>query len=562
MNKKAKQRIDVMIAAGVNPARLKGSEAQGLKLGRSTIKLIGNDGQATQAGKYWTIASGQPLPVGGFMQQDAVREGNVETIKLADGRKGVTRKWDEATGVYKFTKLGNDYYKLLRRNYVAAVPVIIDGKRKNGSTYKVKSHMPVEKLGLKPKSIPLNMGSPQRRARVKQMIEEELPDEALYEVSDESWTLDPDGSWKISEETVGTNPDTGNGESHVVLDRRVGARPVFTQFLFAEALCDEAFEEHPDKLCCPRQIASILKLDLSEVCRDLLTVERALYQTENWEEVGCIPKMVLEYARMNGLGCCILHNEQVVDTLPGNPILAFTVHEGHSYFYKTTRIRQALMARRTGEITHLKKAQRSASTPITSEWKPWADEIEAGHFFVDENDMATVRAWFLDRKKHPKVMMKDELRPRGLLYNLTKRVDGQVGTCVIHSIPENAGEIIEWLKRLDIGLEYRGEGLPNVALKVLQRLVKGNREREWLTGERKAELLEEYDFKCAMCDSRSSSMEWDHICRLSESFGEQEFQPLCLFLTHISEPTRLRRISNDVFCLNKKIRLVVEAPQT
>ena len=51
MNKKAKQRIDAMIAAGVSPARLKGSEGQALKLGRSTIKLIGNGGEATTAGK-------------------------------------------------------------------------------------------------------------------------------------------------------------------------------------------------------------------------------------------------------------------------------------------------------------------------------------------------------------------------------------------------------------------------------------------------------------------------------------------------------------------------------
>ena len=123
--------------------------------------------------------------------------------------------------------------------------------------------------------------------------------------------------------------------------------------------------------------------------------------------------------------------------------------------------------------------------------------------------------------------MKDELRPRGLLYNLTKRGDGQVGTCFIHSLPENSEQIKDWLGQLNIGLEYRGEGLPNVALKVLQRLVKGNRTREWLTGEKKAELLEEYDFKCAMCDSRSSELEWDHVCRLSESFGQQEFQPLC-----------------------------------
>ena len=82
----------------------------------------------------------------------------------------------------------------------------------------------------------------------------------------------------------------------------MGARPVFTQFLFAESLCEEDFEEHHDKLCCPRQIASILKLDVGEVCQDLLTVERALYQTETWEEVGCSPRMVHEYCRMNGLG--------------------------------------------------------------------------------------------------------------------------------------------------------------------------------------------------------------------------------------------------------------------
>ena len=237
--------------------------------------------------------------------------------------------------------------------------------------------------------------------------------------------------------------------------------------------------------------------------------------------------MVLEYCRMNDLGCVVVHNEAVIETLPGSPILAFTVHEGHSYFYKAPRVRLALMRRRTGEVTKLKKAQRSATTPLTTEWKPWADEIEDGHFFVQEEELPTVRAWFLAQKKHPKVMMKDELRPRGLLYNLTKRGDGQVGTCFVHSLPENSEQIKDWLGQLNIGLEYRGEGLPNVALKVLQRLVKGNRRREWLTGEKKAELLEEYDWRCAMCDSRSSSMEWDHVCRLSESFGEQEFQPLC-----------------------------------
>ncbi len=324
------------------------------------------------------------MPVGGYLQQTAIREGNTEYIKLHTGMKAATRKWDEATGIYKFTKLGKQYYKTQRRNYLVSVPVLIQGRRKDGSTYQLKSRMPIEKLGLKPKSIPLDMDSPTRYDRVRGMVEAELPDGALYEVSDETWTLDPTGNWRISEETV--KVEGGVGSVHIVLDRRLGAQPVYNQFLFPDALCDEAFEDHDDKMCCPRQIAAILKLDLTDVCNDLLMVERALYQTEEWEQQGYSPRVVLEYCRMNDLGCVIVHNEAVIETL------AFPVHEGHSYFYKTPRVRLALMRRRTGETKKLKKAQRAATTPLTSEWKPWASVIEDGHFFVPEDELSTVRA--------------------------------------------------------------------------------------------------------------------------------------------------------------------------
>ena len=82
------------------------------------------------------------------------------------------------------------------------------------------------------------------------------------------------------------------------------------------------------------------------------------------------------------------------------------------------------------------------------------------------------------------------------------------------------------MKRLDCGLVYRGEGLPNMALKVLHRLVKQGRERVWLTGEEKAVILEQNEHKCALCLSRGP-FEWDHIARHSESYGEQVFQNLC-----------------------------------
>ncbi len=50
------------------------------------------------------------------------------------------------------------------------------------------------------------MTSPRRREKVRSLVEKELP-AILYEQSDEVWTLDPDGAWKIHEETIGMDEE-------------------------------------------------------------------------------------------------------------------------------------------------------------------------------------------------------------------------------------------------------------------------------------------------------------------------------------------------------------------
>ena len=66
-----------------------------------------------------------------------------------------------------------------------------------------------------------------------------------------------------------------------------------------EGICKEAFEEHEDNCCVPRQIAAVLKFECADVCRDMDAVERRLYPDApaSWHEVGCTPRMVLEYCR-------------------------------------------------------------------------------------------------------------------------------------------------------------------------------------------------------------------------------------------------------------------------
>ena len=135
MNKANNIRIDAMIAANTLPQHLKGSEGIALKSGRIIVKLLNDEGALTAAGTYWALQSDRDLPAGGFMQQTATREGNVESIRLRDGTKRVTRRWNEGSSEYKFTRLRNTYYQTVRRTYLVTVPVIVNGVRKNGSTY-------------------------------------------------------------------------------------------------------------------------------------------------------------------------------------------------------------------------------------------------------------------------------------------------------------------------------------------------------------------------------------------------------------------------------------------
>jgi hypothetical protein len=218
--------------------------------------------------------------------------------------------------------MGARYYLQMWRNFVVHVPFIVHGTRADLSTYSYKAHYTVEK------------SSPERYDRVKDLVRAGLPENGVvYEVSEERWTLDPNGGWKVSEETVGVHPDTGEAEAHVVLDRRVGARPLPPPtLLFAEAVCAEAFEDYGDNLCAPRQIAAILKRDFEEVCDALRDLEFRTIGTDTLEQ-GCSSRLILEFCQQHGYGAAVVHNERVLETLVDKPVLAWAVHEGHCYFY-------------------------------------------------------------------------------------------------------------------------------------------------------------------------------------------------------------------------------------
>ena len=65
---------------------------------RKRAVLRSDDGKLTNAGKEWESLTGRVLRDGGFMGQEPVRRGNVERIKLRDGKMEVTRRWVPSQG--------------------------------------------------------------------------------------------------------------------------------------------------------------------------------------------------------------------------------------------------------------------------------------------------------------------------------------------------------------------------------------------------------------------------------------------------------------------------------
>jgi hypothetical protein len=257
--------------------------------------------------------------------------------------------------------------------------------------------------------------------------------------------------------------------------------------------------------------------------------------------------MVFDFCRIRGFGAVCVHLGAVVENLPaepGKPTVAFVVHEAHCNFYSSLRACRALAGRKEVAYDKLRREPGSSDTPPVSTSKPFEYKLEHGHYHVPEGDLPSVRAWFLVSGRSPKCILKDQVRLKSLVYNLSRRDKGK-GTVIVHGLPPEAAEIQAWLEHLNLGIEYKGEGLPAISTKVLHQLLR-HRERVHLTGEEKAELLEKHDHRCALCDRRSSAFEWDHIERFSESFGEQRFQPLCPECHRTKTATESRSFDSDL----------------
>ena len=202
-------------------------------------------------------------------------------------------------------------------------------------------------------------------------------------------------------------------------------------------------------MCIPRQMSAILNIDFGTIVNELDEIQRELYGPG--DRRGYLPAAVLEYAKLSGLACAVVHNGNTIEACEGNsPILCFCVLETHSYFYSCQKAAKALLKRQPINKKNVKmKKEYKGSSPPFSEWKPWQHEMEPGHYYTADESISSVRAWFLQSGRIPLVMLTgDGFNVKSLIYDLLPAFDkASSGRIFIHSVPDNAWEINEQVRR-------------------------------------------------------------------------------------------------------------------
>ena len=460
------------IAAGATP-QVANSGATVLRGdGRKFKQLVNSAGKLTEAGRLYQGETGTVLATDSYdTDQTPRREGNVEYISMRRGKDKVVRRWDAALSKWSYTAVGKKFFAQKRVQYIVKVPATFEGKRANGTPYRRQGYFPLSE----PISVKMTDTQAQRDTKIKNHVRSEYPSGVLAEYSEETITIREGAEWQILEMT--TEPGAAAGDDPVtdVTERPLAGHPSVSSLPMPEALCSAAFEEHPDKLCCARQIAQVRKRKFEEVADELDLCEQAVHGTTTWRERGATSRMIFEYAKRHDCGAAVFHHDHLVERWPGRAPLVWTIHESHAFFYEGAAVLRKLMGRRvpTAGAIKVRREAKESTTPPVREWEFWCC-AKPGHFWAYEEQIEKVRGEFLSQGRHPKVVLKDSTRIKSLRYTFCKRAgdSGHKGVCVVHALPQDWQEISTWLDNLDCGLSYKGEGLAGACYKALVALIK------------------------------------------------------------------------------------------
>lgn len=303
----------------------------------------------------------------------------------------MTRRWAPVDNSYKLTAVGKAYYRNKRTQYVVHVPVTIQGRRQSGADYDRASWMPIHRLGLQNVELPQNMSRERRGKHIRQRVSSSLESDVLHEESGETWTLDRNSTWLISDHSVQYDGQV-NVRTNIEREIRMGTEPLCASHLpFPEDICPRAFEEHADRLCCPRQMARLLKEDFEEVCLKLDDCSSDVHGSQDWRQRGVSVAMLEDCARRHQPTLSLWRAEHCLSQLDGcgKALVAYMLEE-HVYFYQTRKAQRQVLQRHV-PASHRIAAAHESKLPAFDTWTPLVGEVDVAPGVYWTKDLAQVR---------------------------------------------------------------------------------------------------------------------------------------------------------------------------
>ena len=174
LNPARRQSIDIAIAAGTQP-NIGRSAQTTLRLrqnpGRSSYALLSRaDGTLTPAGDHYFASTGTPEPSRQFDRgAPLTKKGAGDYVTTRSGRLALVRKL-QPDGTTHVTRLGRQYFRGGRTEYVVSVPVIVSGKNARGRIQNRRTLLPVDMLGIGRLMQDSSIAEGTRVARVKSHV--------------------------------------------------------------------------------------------------------------------------------------------------------------------------------------------------------------------------------------------------------------------------------------------------------------------------------------------------------------------------------------------------------
>ena len=216
--------------------------------------------------------------------QDTVRRGDGDYIKLHNGKLALVRSF-QPDGTMKLSKIGKQFYKDRHAEYVIEIPVIIRCYDSKGRARERREHLPVNEMGLGRFFAHQGLSAAEAFARVKNQVLARLGGvtrlnrTVLMEFSGQEFIYDRDGTWLISAMQTTVSAD-GVPHTEVRMHRDLGdpMRGLSSASHLPhepDLFLDEAFEEHADAFCVPRQLAALLRRPMDNILESFDEMLRA-----------------------------------------------------------------------------------------------------------------------------------------------------------------------------------------------------------------------------------------------------------------------------------------------